>query len=131
MTLEPKIVRRSRILTRPVARQAPSALPAREPMVEGAEPGAAKRPILKLKFPPAVPATLPSAATVKTASASASLPSGPQWKCKPCGALIVLTGSEPDDAVIRCPSCNARLGVAAHFKAEAPDTAKVRARRVS
>lgn len=72
-----------------------------------------RRPILSLKRAPAPP---PSKAT--------------SWKCKPCGAVLVITGAEDPAADVRCPSCNARLGVAADF--HAPETtSKIRARKVS
>lgn len=74
-----------------------------------------KRPILTLKNPPPLPKPEP-------------VPS--RWKCKPCGALVTLTGAEADDAVVRCPKCNARLGLAGHFQAEPAELSRVRARRV-
>ena len=80
-----------------------------------------RRPILKLKFPPAAapaPAPAPLSELV-----------GVRWKCKPCGALVTVTGQEPPDADVRCPACNARLGLAGDF--QTPEgAAKVRARRL-
>jgi len=51
-----------------------------------------------------------------------------RWKCKPCGGIVVLTGKEGPEEVIRCPACNARLGKAGQFLSDPPDE-KVRARR--
>lgn len=67
---------------------------------------APRRPVLKLKNPPPKPS---------------------RWKCKPCGAVVELTGREAPDETIRCPACNARLGVVADFRSP---TASVRARRL-
>lgn len=76
-----------------------------------------RRPILKLKIAPAAP----------PAPALASEPAaGARWKCKPCGGVVVITGDEPADQEIRCPACNARLGLADDFHADG----KVRARRL-
>lgn len=52
-----------------------------------------------------------------------------QWKCKPCGAAFEVAGDLADDAAVRCPACNARLGRAEQFRSDPPD-AKVRARQV-
>lgn len=134
MALEPKIVRRSRILTKPGPRPASATSPPREPATAGPESVAPRRPILKLKIPPATPVEAPPAPTARSRPVrleAPTLPDGPQWKCKPCGALVVLTGQEADDAIIRCSSCNARLGLAGNFKPDAPDAGKVRARRLS
>ncbi len=77
---------------------------------------APRRPILSLKFPPAPKAAPPPA------------PKEQRWKCKPCGAAVVLTGSEPEDREIRCPACNAKLGLAGQFLSD-PPSPKIRARR--
>lgn len=79
-----------------------------------------RRPILKLKFPP------PSPAAPETAPAQ---PGGTRWKCKPCGAVVVITGQEAAEDEVRCPACNARLGLAGDFQ-RADGEAKVRARRL-
>lgn len=84
---------------------------------------APRRPILKLKFPPAAPpAPEPSP---QPAPAEAT---GERWKCKPCGGVVILTGDEPADQDIRCPACNARLGLAGDF--QAGGETRVRARRL-
>jgi hypothetical protein len=69
-----------------------------------------RRPILSLKARPAPPK-----------------PTGSRWKCKPCGGLVVLTGAEAAEDEIRCPGCNARLGLAGDFEAASP---RVRARKL-
>ena len=74
---------------------------------------APRRPILSLKFPPAPKAPPPKES---------------RWKCKPCGTAVVLTGSEPEDQEIRCPGCNAKLGLAGQFLSD-PPSPKIRARR--
>lgn len=77
---------------------------------------APRRPILSLKFPPP-PKTAPPPA-----------PKESRWKCKPCGAAVVLTGNEPEAREIRCPACNAKLGLAGQFLSD-PPSPKIRARR--
>ena len=49
------------------------------------------------------------------------------WKCKPCGAFFDPPAEGPDDEVVRCPSCNARIGVAGDFR-QTPPAARLRAR---
>jgi DNA-directed RNA polymerase subunit RPC12/RpoP len=53
-----------------------------------------------------------------------------QWRCKPCGKAFELPLELADDEAVRCPSCNARLGLAADFRANPPNLARVRARAV-
>lgn len=74
-----------------------------------------RRPILSLKFPPK-----PKAAAVAPT----------RWKCKPCGATVTITGAEAPDQDIRCPACNARLGLASSFLVDPPLVEKIRARRL-
>ncbi|NBB17634.1 hypothetical protein GVN21_19920 [Caulobacter sp. SLTY] len=81
-----------------------------------------RRPILKLKFPPAVAPAPPAAP-----AAAPEPPPGERWRCKPCSGIVVITGEEAPDSDIRCPACNARLGLAGEF--QRPD-GKVRARRL-
>ena len=49
------------------------------------------------------------------------------WKCKPCGAFFDPPGEGPDDEVVRCPGCNARIGIAGDFRQTPPPT-RLRAR---
>jgi DNA-directed RNA polymerase subunit RPC12/RpoP len=49
------------------------------------------------------------------------------WKCKPCGAFFDPPAEGPDDEVVRCPGCNARIGVAGDFRQTSPPT-RLRAR---
>lgn len=88
-----------------------------------------RRPILSLKNPPKVVPPV-AAKPAKPAAPPPATPS-PQhdWKCKPCGAGFSIEGSLGDEAVIRCPSCNAKLGTAGDFRTE-PLPTKVRARSV-
>jgi len=79
-------------------------------------PDTPKRPTLHLKLTP------------KSLAPAPAKPA-PTWKCKPCGASLQVDGALADDAAVRCPSCNARLGLAADFRQEPPG-AKVRARLV-
>jgi hypothetical protein len=46
------------------------------------------------------------------------------------GATVTLTGDEPPEQDIRCPACNARLGLASSFLADPPLIEKIRARRL-
>lgn len=74
-----------------------------------------KRPILSLKNPP----------KPKPAPAKPS-----KWKCKPCGATVQLTGEEDPAGDVRCPGCNARLGLAGDFNSQPPKTEGLRARPI-
>ena len=49
------------------------------------------------------------------------------WKCKPCGSRLEVAHDAA--GVIRCPSCNARLGKAEDFLSD-PPKATLRARKV-
>ena len=49
------------------------------------------------------------------------------WKCKPGGAFFDPPAEGPDDEVVRCPDCNARIGVAGDFR-QTPPPARLRAR---
>lgn len=70
------------------------------------------RPILKLPFREAPPPPPPPP---------------PMWLCKPCGAQFSLPEG-PEDTVVRCPSCNAKLGKLAAFNPTDGSAPKVRAR---
>ena len=82
-----------------------------------------KRPILHLKFPPSTPITVPGAPVVSTPP-----PKAMTWKCKPCGKPFQVLSEQADDEWVRCPACNARLGLASGFRSEPPNLEKVRAR---
>jgi DNA-directed RNA polymerase subunit RPC12/RpoP len=85
----------------------------RDPLSEAPrKPTSARRPILKLK---------------SVLNLQISDPPTVAWKCKPCGAAVELTTDAPDDAVVRCRSCRARLGTAGDFREGSSD--KLRARR--
>lgn len=73
------------------------------------------RPTLHLKTRPL---PVPAPAPVDVAE---------RWKCKPCGALLEIDAALADEAVVRCPACNARLGRAEQFRASGDGA--VRARR--
>ena len=50
------------------------------------------------------------------------------FKCKPCGTRFDPPAELADDESVRCPSCNARLGLASDFRADPPNVDKLRAR---
>lgn len=50
------------------------------------------------------------------------------WKCKPCGKGLDVAAELADDEAVRCPSCNARLGLARDFRSDPPNLEKIRAR---
>jgi DNA-directed RNA polymerase subunit RPC12/RpoP len=52
------------------------------------------------------------------------------WKCKPCGKGLDVPAELADEDYVRCPSCNARLGLARDFRSDPPNLDKVRARAV-
>jgi DNA-directed RNA polymerase subunit RPC12/RpoP len=79
-----------------------------------------KRPILSLKLGPKPPAAPVAAAPAATT----------EWKCKPCGKAFQVPPELADSDYVRCPACNARLGLAADFRGETPNLAKIRARAV-
>jgi hypothetical protein len=109
-----------------------------------------RRPILHLKFAPDAPAPTPRAPAAPAAAPSVAprpfaaprvrtpmaraYPVKPQpvkapaWKCKPCGTAFDVANELADDDSVRCPSCNARLGLAGDFRAETPNLARLRAR---
>jgi DNA-directed RNA polymerase subunit RPC12/RpoP len=55
-------------------------------------------------------------------------PATGDFKCKPCGARFDPPAELADEDSVRCPSCNARLGLAADFRADPPRLEKLRAR---
>jgi len=80
-----------------------------------------QRPTLHLKFAPAIAPT----ALSPTAPSAA----GSAWKCKPCGTSFQVDAGLGDGEAVRCPSCNARLGLAGEFRQD-PPSPKLRARPV-
>lgn len=87
------------------------------------EPG--RRPILRLKNPPPLPVAPPP--PPRPAGAPAA-PSG--WKCKPCGTMLVLPDTWADDDELRCPGCNAKIGLVKDIMSDPPETSRLRARRL-
>lgn len=51
------------------------------------------------------------------------------WKCKPCGQSFDPPQEALDDTVVRCPACNAKIGVVGDFKQDPPPP-RLRARSV-
>ncbi len=88
------------------------------------------RKILSLKNPPTRPLG-PEPVRAKPAKPAPAPPAPPaiqyDWKCKPCGAGFNVAPEVPDAEAIRCPNCNAKLGLAGDFRAD-PPPAKLRAR---
>ncbi|MDR3511756.1 MAG: hypothetical protein P4L73_08985 [Caulobacteraceae bacterium] len=87
-----------------------------------------RRPLLTLKAGPKLPeAGEPAPPAAAPAPAPVVLS---EWKCKPCGKTFQVPPELGDDEPVRCPACNARLGLAKEFRVEDPALAKVRARHV-
>ncbi|NQE61952.1 hypothetical protein [Caulobacter sp. RHG1] len=104
-----------------------------------------RRKTLSLKSPVAAPGgppplermVKPAGRTVFIAPSAAAAPPPPppapvvgDWKCKPCGTRFDPPVDLPDEESVRCPSCNARLGLASDFRADPPNLAKLRARHL-
>lgn len=92
-----------------------------------------RRPTLSLKSGVA-PKTMEELFGKKAAAKAAPPPPPPPapsfgWKCKPCGKGFDPPAEGPDDEVVRCPNCNARVGVAGDFRTD-PPPARLRARPV-
>ncbi len=51
-----------------------------------------------------------------------------KWKCKPCGAALEVAADRDPADTVRCPGCNARLGLAGDFQ-DPNSTKRVRARK--
>lgn len=83
------------------------------PLERIARPTGAKRVVVIAPEPPPPPAPPP--------------PAG-DFKCKPCGTRFDPPAALADDESVRCPSCNARLGLAGDFRADPPRVEKLRAR---
>ena len=75
-----------------------------------------RRPTLHLKNPPA--RAQPVVAAVR-------------WKCKPCGTLFEVDPKLADSDPVRCPGCNARLGLAERFRSGSGEVQGIRARIAS
>ena len=92
------------------------------------------RKILSLKNPPTRPLgpepIRPPAPPRPAKPAAPPPPTAYAWKCKPCGAGFNVGAELADEVVIRCPSCNAKIGQVADFRADPPPT-KLRARPVA
>jgi hypothetical protein len=88
------------------------------------------RKILSLKNPPTRPLG-PEPIRAKKPGRPPPAPAPPpvqyDWKCKPCGTGFSVAPELADADPVRCPSCNAKLGLAGEFRAE-PPPAKLRAR---
>jgi hypothetical protein len=89
-----------------------------------------KRPTLRLKFPPPMPVT-PMTPVAKPARPTPVVAKTPDWKCKPCGTAFDVPAEVTDEESVRCPSCNAKLGLAKDFRDTPPNTSKLRARYVA
>ena len=90
------------------------------------EPG--RRPILRLKNPPPLPVPPPPPASAARPGQPATEPG---WKCKPCGARLVLPETWADGDELRCPNCNAKIGMVKDIMSDPPETSRLRARRVA
>jgi DNA-directed RNA polymerase subunit RPC12/RpoP len=51
------------------------------------------------------------------------------WKCKPCGKGFDPPEGAADEETVRCPNCNARIGLVGDFKQDPPPN-RLRARPV-
>jgi DNA-directed RNA polymerase subunit RPC12/RpoP len=87
------------------------------------EPG--RRPILRLKNPPPLPVQPAPPPKPGQAAAPATV-----WKCKPCGAALVLPETWAEGEELRCPNCNAKIGLVKDIMSDPPETSRLRARRV-
>jgi hypothetical protein len=97
-----------------------------------------RRKILSLKSGVAAPGGPPPLErlqkSVKVVTPEPAPPPPPpavgDWKCKPCGTRFDPPVELADEDHVRCPSCNARLGLASDFRADPPNVAKLRARHL-
>jgi DNA-directed RNA polymerase subunit RPC12/RpoP len=85
--------------------------------------------------PPLERMVKPAGRTVFTPQAAPPAPPPPppatgDWKCKPCGTRFEPAPELADEDSVRCPSCNARLGLASDFRADPPNVEKLRARHL-
>jgi hypothetical protein len=61
------------------------------------------------------------------ARAAPAAPTPSRWKCKPCGAGFEVAPDSTGEYV-RCPKCNARLGLTTDFLSDPPKSQRLRAR---
>uniref|UniRef100_B0T2V7 Uncharacterized protein n=1 Tax=Caulobacter sp. (strain K31) TaxID=366602 RepID=B0T2V7_CAUSK len=99
-----------------------------------------RRKILSLKSGVAAPGGPPPLERIQRPTANrrvvvmtpepppAAPPQTGDFKCKPCGTRFDPPAELADEDSVRCPSCNARLGLAADFRADPPNVDKLRAR---
>ena len=99
-----------------------------------------RRPTLSLKNPPPpkpvvepVVAPKPTAFSPRPSRAPKREVPAPVvygWRCKPCGTGLNVPADLTDEDSVRCPACNARLGLVKDFSGDEPNLAKVRARKL-
>ena len=102
-----------------------------------------RRPTLSLKNPPPpkpVPEPVIAPVAAPRSSSFSPRPRAPKreapaplvygWRCKPCGTGFNVPTDLAEDESVRCPACNARLGLLKDFQGEEPNLAKVRARKI-
>ena len=95
-----------------------------------------RRPILHLKLgtvvkpmgPAAAPPPAPRPAAFKPARPPAPPPA--TWKCRPCGSGFTPPEVAAETDAVRCPSCNAKLGLVRDFRGDPPNLDRLRARPV-
>jgi hypothetical protein len=96
-----------------------------------------RRKILSLKSGVAAPGGPPPLERLPPRQARVVIPEPPppapppptgDFKCKPCGTRFDPPLELADEDSVRCPSCNARLGLASDFRAVPPNVDKLRAR---
>ncbi len=120
-------------------------LPSADPVDEGAPP-LERKPVRLTPIAPGrksvtvrefIPPPKPQRAPRLSRFEAPQAPAAPKpratfdWKCKPCGKGFNVPFEAADEDAVRCPNCNARLGLARDFRADPPNLAKVRARLVA
>ena len=81
--------------------------------------------------PPAPKAYAPKAFAPKRSSFKPPPPPASTWKCRPCGTGFTPPVASADEDAVRCPSCNAKLGLAGDFRQDPPNLDRLRARPVN
>jgi len=99
-----------------------------------------RRPTLSLKNPPPPKPVVEPVVAPKPAAFSPRPSRAPKrevpapvvygWRCKPCGTGFNVPTDLAEDESVRCPACNARLGLLKDFSGDEPNLAKVRARKL-